>query len=83
MVHDRKNKIIYLSVSERADKEMVLKHAKLLGYKAIVFQALQSSGKAFYHTNVVMAVGENFAVVCKEGIVQKDRAKVMNSLKKH
>ena len=71
MVHDRINKIIYMSVSERADKEMLKKHANHLGYKAIVFQELQSSGKPFYHTNVVMAVGEKFAVICEDGIVKE------------
>ena len=83
MVHDRRNKIIYTSISERSDPEICLKHAKKIGYKPVVFRANQTSGKPFYHTNVVMAIGENFAVVCADGIVKRDRERVLSELRKH
>lgn len=45
-------------------------HADLFGYKTVTFRTLSSNQMPFYHTNVVMSVGEEFAVVNLEGIVK-------------
>lgn len=68
MVMDHDNKMIYASVSERTNLSVLEKFASTNGYQAIVFLATDKEGRPVYHTNVVMNLGENFAVLCEEAI---------------
>jgi hypothetical protein len=68
MVIDHDNKMIYAAVSERTNLSVLEKFAATNGYQAIVFLATDKNGHPVYHTNVVMTLGENFAVLCEEAI---------------
>jgi hypothetical protein len=68
MVMDHDNKLIYAAVSERTNLSVLEKFAAANGYQAIVFLATDKYGMPVYHTNVVMTLGENFAVLCEEAI---------------
>jgi len=71
MVMDHGNKMIYASVSERTNLSVLEKFASANGYQAIVFVATDKNGNPVYHTNVVMALGENFVVLCEEAIEEE------------
>jgi len=47
------------------------KYAATNGFQAMVFLATDKNGKPVYHTNVVMALGEKFCVLCAEAIVEE------------
>lgn len=84
MVIDRINKVVYASRSIRTEEVQVNNFVKMLGYeKAVIFDAISSTGKEFYHTNVVMSIGDKFAVICGEAIHEKERASVLTELAKH
>jgi hypothetical protein len=68
MVIDHDNKMIYAAVSERTSLSVLEKFASANAYQAIVFIATDKKGHPVYHTNVVMTLGENFAVLCEEAI---------------
>jgi hypothetical protein len=68
MVIDYENKMIYAVISERTNISVLEKYANTNGFQAIVFLATDKNGKPVYHTNVMMTVGENFAVLCEEAI---------------
>jgi hypothetical protein len=68
MVVDHDNKLIYAAVSERTNMTVLEKFAAHNGYQAIAFVATDLEGRPVYHTNVVMTLGENFAVLCEEAI---------------
>lgn len=68
MVIDYDNKMIYAAVSERTNFSVLEKFAATNGYQAIVFLATDKNRKPVYHTNVVMTLGEDFAVLCEEAI---------------
>src|SRR5699024_465159 len=71
LILDRINKVAYCSLSPRADREVVELFAKDLGYSFVLFRATQTVDgefKAIYHTNVMMSVGQGFAVVCMDSI---------------
>jgi hypothetical protein len=68
MVIDHDNKMIYVSVSPRTSVPLLEKFAATNGYQAIVFLATDNQGNPVYHTNVVMSLGEGFAVLCEEAI---------------
>ena len=68
MVIDYENKMIYAAVSERTSISVLEKFASANGFQAIVFLATDKEGNPVYHTNVMMTLGENFAVLCEEAI---------------
>ena len=41
------------------------------GYQAIVFLATDKNGMPVYYTNVAMALGEDFCVLCEEAIEEE------------
>lgn len=68
MIMDHDNKMIYAGLSERTNPAVLEKLATANGYQAIVFLATDKTGQPIYHTNVMMAMGEQFCVLCEEAI---------------
>lgn len=68
LVLDRINKIAYACRSERTHTAALSLWSKHTGYRTFVFDAYDQYQQAVYHTNVVLSVGEGFAVVCLEAI---------------
>ena len=65
----------YLTVSARSsrtDLDLLQSVCKRLDYEAIAFESADESGKAFYHTNVMMWIGTKVAAVCLESIRNKE-----------
>ena len=71
MVIDHVHKLIYASISERTSITLLEKFAAANHYQAIVFLALDKHGFPVYHTNVVMSLGDSFAVLCEEAIEEE------------
>ncbi|WGV98637.1 arginine deiminase-related protein [Vibrio sp. YMD68] len=83
MVKDHTNRTIYAALSQRCDREVLEEYAKRIGYNRVIsFQTALESGQPVYHTNVMMAVGETFTVICDEVIPEFERRFVMKSLSK-
>ncbi|MES2733466.1 MAG: arginine deiminase-related protein [Bacteroidota bacterium] len=81
MVLDRENKIAYACISPRTHEEVILDFATQMVYQMVPFHATDNNGKEIYHTNVVMSVGDLFAVICLESIKdEKERYLVRNVL---
>ena len=82
---DRVNRKAYCALSERADEELLIEFCEDFEYSPIIFVANQTvNGKrtAIYHTNVMMCLGERFAVICLSSIDDnKERKQVIKSLK--
>ena len=68
MVFDRINKIAYACLSPRTSLDLLNKFCDALGYAAVWFDAVDEKGQAIYHTNVMMAVGTEYAVVCLDAV---------------
>lgn len=71
MIMDRVKQKIYCALSERADRELVERFCLDFGCTPVVFTANQTVGnvrKPIYHTNVMMALAEEFTVICLESI---------------
>jgi hypothetical protein len=68
MVLDRTNKIAYACLSVRTDEEVLNNFCMLTGYQAVPFQAVDGSNFPIYHTNVMMCIGDRFAVICMDSI---------------
>ncbi|PRW20869.1 hypothetical protein C2E21_8675 [Chlorella sorokiniana] len=69
LVIDRINGVAYVALSERADKQLAERWVAQLGYKDLVtFTSTDHAGGTVYHTNVMMAIGTDVAVVCLESV---------------
>lgn len=84
LILDRTNKIAYAALSERTDSNLFRKFCADFEYQPIAFSSFQSVNNKrlpIYHTNVMMCVAEDFAVVCLDTIDDLDeRAKVVATL---
>ncbi|WAC12882.1 citrulline utilization hydrolase CtlX [Dyadobacter pollutisoli] len=79
MVLDRRYKIAYACLSPRTHMEVLDAFADALGYEVIAFSASDENDKPIYHTNVLMCVGDIFAVVCLEAIKDPDERYLVRS----
>jgi hypothetical protein len=80
LVFDHTHRKVYACISPRTDGPLVEKIASELGYKAILFQALDAQSVPIYHTNVMMCLGTRFCVICLEAIPESDIDYVLDSL---
>ncbi|MBT5090555.1 MAG: amidinotransferase [Flavobacteriales bacterium] len=84
MVLDRKNKICYAAISIRTDEIVVMQFCEEFQYRPVCFTAnqdVEGERMAIYHTNVMMCVADNFAVICLETIDDKvEREHVLETL---
>ena len=82
---DRVNRKAYCALSPRADEELFIEFCEDFEYTPVIFTANQTvEGKrlAIYHTNVMMCLAENFAVICLDTIDdKKERKSVVKHLK--
>jgi hypothetical protein len=82
LVLDRAHRVAYASLSPRTDLDVLGEFAQLLDYDLVTFEALDAAAQSVYHTNVIMAIGTRFAVVCGEAIAQPPhRDAVFNQLR--
>lgn len=63
LIFDHPNKRVYASLSPRTEKAAVEKWAAAYSYEPILYHAHSSKGMEFYHTNVVLSIGDGFSVV--------------------
>ena len=83
---DRDNRKAYCALSKRAEEELFIEFCEDFDCFPVLFTANQTvDGKRMpiYHTNVMMAMAEKFAVICLDTIDdKKERKNVSEHLKK-
>ena len=80
VVFDHVARVAYACLSPRTDPDVLRELTSELQYDALVFAASGRDGTPVYHTNVLLAIGERFAVVCSESIAVADRARLLDRL---
>jgi len=84
LVLDHENSIAYACLSHRTNEDELVNWAKLTNYSVVSFHALQAlDGQLLpiYHTNVMMSVGQELAIVCADSIKDEmERKLVLDSL---
>ncbi|MEL6943936.1 MAG: arginine deiminase-related protein, partial [Bacteroidota bacterium] len=68
MILDRPNKLVYACRSLRTEEKVLDDFCKKMGYEKVLFTSTDENGLEIYHTNVMMALGENFVVICMESV---------------
>jgi hypothetical protein len=87
VVLDRQNRNAYCALSPRADEDLFIEFCEDFEYTPVVFRANQTVNnkrEAIYHTNVMMCVAEQFAIICLASIDdKKERKNVIKHLKEN
>lgn len=85
IILDRENKKAYCALSPRADEELFIEFCEDFEYTPVIFTANQSvDGQRFpiYHTNVMMAIADKYAIISLDSIDdKKERKNVLKHLK--
>ncbi len=68
IVFDHLSRVAYACLSPRTDECLLRELCTVLEYTPVVFHAVDAQGQAIYHTNVMMAVGETFVVICMDAV---------------
>lgn len=83
---DRVNQKVYCALSDRAHEELIIEFCEDFDCFPVIFtanQTVEGQRLPIYHTNVMMALGEDFAVICLDSIDdKKERKNVIEHLKK-
>ncbi len=86
ILKDRVNQKAYCALSERAHEDLFIEFCEDFDCFPVIFTANQTvNGERLpiYHTNVMMAMAENFAVICLDAIDdKKERKNVVAHLKR-
>jgi hypothetical protein len=68
MVLDHINAVAYAARSRRTDAGLFRRFCEVFGYQPVLFDALDPAGRPIYHTNVMMSVGTDFAMVALDTV---------------
>ncbi len=77
---DRVNRKAYCSLSPRADEDLVIEFCEDFEYTPVLFfskQTVNGERLPIYHTNVVLALGEDIAIICLNSIDSKSEKKII------
>ena len=82
MVIDHRAEVVYAARSPRCNDEQFDNFIRLRFYeKGFLFNTNSSSGRPVYHTNVMLSIGDEFAVVCSDCIYDpSEKKQVTDSL---
>lgn len=81
LVLDRRERVAYAALSERTHAVAVAEFGRQLGYRTVTFHTRDDAGMPLYHTNVMLSIGQNFAVICPEVIADaRERREVLGRL---
>ena len=69
LVLDRKARVAYACRSPRTSEAVLDDFCHKLGYHPFLFDAVDKEGRPIYHTNVLLSIGESFAVLCEEAVM--------------
>ncbi len=82
MVFDHLHQRIYACRSTRTSERLLNLVANTLGYQTVLTDAHDEQQHAIYHTNVMMSIGTNLAIVGDTSIAQpQSRSKILHALR--
>ena len=76
--HDRKQ--AFASISYRTSASAIEEWKKITGYDCVTFQSADKNNHILYHTNVMMTLGEKFAIICLKSIPNLNDRKTVSEI---
>ncbi|SDX35586.1 citrulline utilization hydrolase CtlX [Hymenobacter psychrophilus] len=82
IIFDHAHRRAYAGRSARTEPGLLAEVCARLGYRPVLFRAIDAGGQEIYHTNVMLSIGPGFAVACLESIADAaERRAVEDSLR--
>ena len=82
LVLDHRHRIAFACLSPRTHAEAAAEFCRRLGYEMVAFEARTANGRAIYHSNVMMTIGTEFALLASETIrAPEERSAVLERLR--
>ena len=66
MILDHLERVAYVGASNRADPIILERFCTQFGFEPMVFENRDPAGHPIYHTNVIMSIATEFALLCTE-----------------
>lgn len=73
MVFDHLERMAYVSRSNRADPIILERFCTTFGYEPMAFDTSDHAGRPIYHTNVIMSIATEYALICLDVISDEAR----------
>jgi hypothetical protein len=81
LILDHENRLAYACLSPRTDAHLLQEFCNRFDFKPVGFHAYDHRGGLVYHTNVILCIGQDFAVLCTDTIRDgQEKAMVVGSL---
>ncbi|MDX2134716.1 MAG: arginine deiminase-related protein [Saprospiraceae bacterium] len=77
IIFDHRHRLAYACLSPRTDAALLQELCDHLAYEPVVFSARDAKGQDIYHTNVMMAMGETFVVICLDSVRDPDERQML------
>ncbi len=68
MVFDHLERVAYVASSHRADPVVLERFCTAFGYEPMAFPTADAEGRPIYHTNVLISIATDYALVCLAAI---------------
>ncbi|GJM61002.1 citrulline utilization hydrolase CtlX [Persicobacter diffluens] len=75
IIFDYPHQLAYATRSSRTEEKLFRQLCDRLGFKPVLCDAVDKDGMDIYHTNVVMAIGDQFAVICTDALKPDEEKK--------
>ncbi|MGM9775106.1 MAG: citrulline utilization hydrolase CtlX [Candidatus Egerieousia sp.] len=84
LILDREAKLAFCCASPRSSENVLERWAEKLDYEYFLFNAEDEEGTPIYHTNVMMHVGSDIAVVCLDSVTDiEERERLIELLEEN
>lgn len=80
IIFDHRNRLAYACLSPRTSANLLEQLCAELDYRKVVFHSVDSNGQEIYHTNVMMALGETFVVICLDSVRDSKERSMLEEL---
>ena len=80
LILDRPAGRAFAALGPRTMQESLDAFAEATGFDVVAFGCADRQGRPIYHTNVMLSLGEAFAILCAEAIVPSDRERVLAAI---
>jgi hypothetical protein len=77
---DHAHRRAYANLSPRTNPGILEELCGQLGFQPVTFRARDEHGKEIMHTDVMMSIGDRFAIVCLEAIADESERRMVSSL---
>ena len=77
MIFDRIHKIAYAGISERTNRHLFHEFCNKMHFTAIDFHPVDENKKPIYHTNVMLSITSDMAIICLESIHNQEERSLL------